>query len=112
MKRKIVFLSSEEYSKDVLDNINECFDKGYEIEQILNAICGYYIILILKDNINCDNEGAIVETVDINGNSGTVIQHTEFSGISIVWSDGEYIYQMITQSTSLDELIHLCRSVQ
>ena len=59
-----------------------------------------------------DNEGAIVETVDINGNSGTVIQHTEFSGISIVWSDGEYIYQMITQSTSLDELIHLCRSVQ
>ena len=54
MKRKIVFLSSEEYSKDVLDNINECFDKGYEIEQILNAICGYYIILILKDNINCD----------------------------------------------------------
>ena len=59
-----------------------------------------------------DNEGAIVEKVDINGNSGTVIQHTEFSGISIVWSDGEYIYQMITQSTSLDELIHLCRSVQ
>ena len=59
-----------------------------------------------------DKEGAILETVDINGNSGTVIKHTEFSGISIVWSDGEYIYQMITQSTSLDELIHLCRSVQ
>ena len=59
-----------------------------------------------------DNEGAVVETVDINGNSGTVIQHTQFSGISIVWSDGEYIYQMITQSTNLDELIHLCRSVQ
>lgn len=59
-----------------------------------------------------DNEGVLIETIDINGNSGTVIQHTEFSGVSIVWSDGEYIYQMITQSTSLDELIHICRSVQ
>lgn len=69
--------------------------------------------MLLKDrDMYLDNEGAIVETVDINGDSGTVIQHTEFSGISIVWSDGEYIYQMITQSTNLDELIHLCRSVQ
>ena len=69
--------------------------------------------MLLKDrDMYLDNEGAIVETVDINGNSGTVIQHTEFSGISVVWSDGEYIYQMITQSKSLDELIHLCRSVQ
>ena len=69
--------------------------------------------MLLKDrDMYLDNEGAIVETVDINGNSGTVIQHTEFSGISVVWSDGEYNYQMITQSTSLDELIHLCRSVQ
>lgn len=63
-------------------------------------------------DIYLDNEGVILETVDINGNPGTVIQHTEFSGVSIVWSDGEYIYQMITQSKSLDELIHLCRSVQ
>lgn len=69
--------------------------------------------MLLKDgDIYLDNAGAIVETVDINGNSGTVIQHTAFSGISVVWSDGEYIYQMITQSTNLDELIHLCRSVQ
>ena len=63
-------------------------------------------------DIYLDNEGVILETVDINGNPSTVIQHTEFSGVSIVWSDGEYIYQMITQSKSLDELIHLCRSVQ
>ena len=69
--------------------------------------------MLLKDrDMYLDNEGAIVETVDINGNSGNVIQHTEFSGISVVWSDGEYIYQIITQSISLDELIYVCRSVQ
>ena len=51
MKRKLIFLSSE-YSKDVVDLINGYFEKGYEVERILDADCGYYIFLILKD---CDN---------------------------------------------------------
>ena len=59
-----------------------------------------------------DNEGVFIQTIDINGNEGTVIQHTGFSGITIVWSDGEYIYQMITQTTPLEELIAVCRSVE
>lgn len=48
MKRKLIFLSSLEYSKDVVDRINGYFDKGYEIEDILDADCGYYILLVLK----------------------------------------------------------------
>ena len=59
-----------------------------------------------------DNEGVFIQTIDINGNEGTVIQHTGFSGITIVWSDGEYIYQMITQTTPLEELLAVCRSVE
>ena len=46
------FLSSVECDKSVVDNINTCFDKGYEIEKILNADCGYYIILLLNGNEN------------------------------------------------------------
>ena len=48
MKRKLVYLPNE-YSKDVVDNINGYFDKGYEIENIFNANEGVYILLVLKD---------------------------------------------------------------
>ena len=49
MKRKMVYLPNE-YSKDVVDNINGYFDKGYEIENIFNANEGIYILLALKGN--------------------------------------------------------------
>ena len=58
-----------------------------------------------------DNEGAIVETVDINGNEGSIIRHAGSAEISILWSDGEYIYQVVALSTPLDELLFVCRSV-
>lgn len=49
MKRKLVYLPNE-YSKDVVDNINEYFDKGYEIEDVFHANEGIYILLVLKGN--------------------------------------------------------------
>lgn len=52
MRRKIVFLPKL-YSKEIVENINTyIFDKGYEIEDVLDAEGGYYIIFILKDNDN------------------------------------------------------------
>lgn len=51
MKRKLVYLPNE-YSKDVVDNINGYFDRGYEIEDVFNANDGIYIILVLKGNEN------------------------------------------------------------
>jgi hypothetical protein len=49
MKRKMIYLPNE-YSKDVVDNINGYFDKGYEIEDVFNANEGIYILLVLKGN--------------------------------------------------------------
>ena len=49
MKRKLVYLPNE-YSKDVVDNINGYFDNGYEIEDVFNANEGIYILLVLKSN--------------------------------------------------------------
>lgn len=49
MKRKLIYLP-DEYSKDVVENINGYFDMGYEIEEILNAEYGYYIIFALRCN--------------------------------------------------------------
>ena len=51
MKRKMIYLPNE-YSKDVVDNINGYFDKGYEIEDIFNANEGIYILLVLKGHEN------------------------------------------------------------
>ena len=49
MKRKLIYLP-DEYSKDVVKDINEYFDMGYDIEDILNAKYGYYIILTMRCN--------------------------------------------------------------
>jgi hypothetical protein len=49
MKRKLVYLPNE-YSKDIVDDINGYFDKGYEIEDVFNANEGIYILLVLKGN--------------------------------------------------------------
>ena len=50
MKRKLVYLPSTYYSKDIVDNINSYFDKGYDIEGILDADVGFYLVLILDNN--------------------------------------------------------------
>ena len=50
MKRKLVYLPSTYYSKDIVDNINSYFDKGYNIEGILDADTGFYLVLILNNN--------------------------------------------------------------
>ena len=56
MKREVVFISSTIYSNDtpkcVVESINGYFDKGYEIEYMLDVEYGYYLFLILKDDEN------------------------------------------------------------
>ena len=51
MRRKLIFLPAV-YSKEIVDEINEYFDKGYEIENTFNADNGIYILLVLKGNKN------------------------------------------------------------
>lgn len=50
MKRKLVYLPSTYHSKDIVDDINSYFDKGYSIEGILEAETGFYLVLILDNN--------------------------------------------------------------
>ena len=52
----MIFLSSMKYHKDAVATINTYFDKGYVIEDILNADCGYYIIMALNCSKNYDYE--------------------------------------------------------
>lgn len=68
MRRKLIFLSLTDESKDGVDNINAYFDKGYEIEKILDADCGYYIFLVLN---NCGN---YKYTIDLEDYKSTLIE--------------------------------------
>ena len=43
-------MPSTYHSKDIVDDINSYFDKGYSIEGILEAETGFYLVLILDNN--------------------------------------------------------------
>lgn len=67
--------------------------------------------LLVGNERYVDNLSAIVDTVDINGNEGIVVQHTEILETTIVWDDDQYIYQIDATALDMDELVALCRSV-
>ena len=56
MRKKLVYLP-DVYSKEIVESINIYFDRGYDIENILNANNGYYILLVLKGNENYNYVG-------------------------------------------------------
>ena len=58
-----------------------------------------------------DNVGVEVTTININGHEGIVFESVETNGLSVVWSDNEYVYHVITQTTDLEEIIIFCQSV-
>lgn len=60
MKRKLVYLPSL-HSKDVVEEINGYFDNKYEIEKILDVDGGYYIILVLNNNVIPNYEYTLIE---------------------------------------------------
>ena len=49
--RKLVFLPAE-FSGKIVNDINEYFDKGYDIEKILSADNGHYMLLVYVGNEN------------------------------------------------------------
>lgn len=70
MNRKFVFLPFV-YSKEIVDNINLYFDKGYEIEDVFDADNGYYLLIVLDKkengaykhvgNFGLDNKPSLIE---------------------------------------------------
>ena len=72
MKRKLVYLPSTYYLKDIVDDINSYFDKGYNIEGILDADTGFYLVLVLDDeyysytNKKYNRQNLIEESVNNN----------------------------------------------
>ena len=57
--RKLKFLPLS-YNEEIVNGINEYLGKGYEIEDIIDANDGYYILLALKGNGSCKNVGKYI----------------------------------------------------
>lgn len=69
-KRKLVYLPSS-HSKDVVEEINGYFDNEYEIEKTLDVDGGYYIVLVLNDNVIPNN---IIPNYKYNYNYNSLIE--------------------------------------
>ena len=59
-----------------------------------------------------DSKEVVVEEIDIDGLEGFVILYNNKPGLSIVWNDGEYVFQTITSNIGLDEMMTYCKSVK
>ena len=68
-------------------------------------------MLISERDKYLDNVEVEVTTININGHEGIVFQSIETNGLSVVWSDNQYVYHVITQITDLAEIIIFCQSV-
>lgn len=69
--------------------------------------------MLLKDRDKyLDNETAVIDTVDINGNEATIVEYDDKIGVAIVWTDGEYVYQIYSEKSNLDKLVPIAVSVK
>jgi len=59
-----------------------------------------------------DNEDANVTRANINGYDATVVEYVDKSEIYILWSDGEYSYQIFSTECDVETLIRYAESVK
>lgn len=84
------------------------------IDYYLNneLICTFNQALLKDRDKYFDNESAILDTVDIRGKVGTVVQRTSKAEVSVIWCDEQYIYLVYTQKLNVEELVCICRSLE
>jgi hypothetical protein len=78
-------------------------------------IYSYLQLLLTESNHWVSSEGATVSEVDINGHKGTMVINQYPDGerlITVMWSDGEYIYEFVGYYGGVQEALDICRSVK
>ena len=69
--------------------------------------------MVLKGNDKyVDSETAKVSAIEINGFMGTLVEYTEKDELHIIWTDSEYVYQLISWNYDKDELVKVACSVE
>ena|GEM_PF-4079787 len=99
--------------------------EGYELLNEIERSClisatwvnekGYYLYFLQSSysafNVSLDTEGAIVKSIEINGNKAYSVE--KGSAVDITWENGEYVFSLTsTDGSSLDEVIALAESLE
>jgi hypothetical protein len=95
----------------VLEAANMTVSDYYLGEDILYS----YFQLLLNDTArHINGEGARLSDVDINGAKGILIEYPndEMGYATVMWNDGEYVYQLIGYKGDARETIEVARSVK
>ena len=72
-----------------------------------------FVQKILTDrNIYVNNDGAITEELDINGELGTLVTYSDKSETILIWSDQEYVYSLYTTELDTETLVKIALSVK
>jgi hypothetical protein len=103
----------EVHINKIIDTVKElCIEANYYLgEDILYS----YFQLLLNDTArHINGEGARLSDVDINGAKGILIEYPndEMGYATVMWNDGEYVYQLIGYKGDARETIEVARSVK
>lgn len=108
-KRKPTDLPEGIWEDMILQNQTKMNIDYYDNEEYLFS----FSQMVLKPNDNyIDNEDVNVTHVKINGNDATVIEYIYKNEAYILWSDGEYSYQIFSTECNPEELIKYAEKVK
>ena len=65
-----------------------------------------------SSDINLDNEDVNITQIEINGNDVMVIEYNAKALKCIVWNDGEYVYQISSDTIGIVDLIEYAKKVE
>lgn len=95
----------------IIEASNMTVSDYYLGEDILYS---YFQLLLDNTARHIDREGAQLSDVDINGAKGILIEYPndETGYATVMWNDGEYVYQLIGYKGNARETIEVARSVR
>jgi len=82
----------------------------YYLEEQL--VYSYKQLILSEDKMYFDSDSAVVSNIDINGFIAYLIEYDDYSNKTIVWTDGDYIYQLTTEVYDLKTLVLVAESIK
>ena len=93
----------------VLDKNTQIYIDYYNGEEYLFS---FTQCVLGSSDTYLDNEGAIITSIKINDNDATVIEYQTKPEKFIIWKDGEYAYQIFSNTIGIVELIEYAKIVE
>ena len=77
-----------------------------------NVYASFWQKTLTSDNMHLSNEGATVTHLEIQGHEAMLITYETQMDLTLIWTDGEYVYCMLGVIATPEELIKMAESIQ